>query len=99
MSGEIEQDPVVRQLREEITANDCAIVAAVNRRLELVGELWRHKAEHGYATTDPRREESLLAELAGANSGPLSTEGLRALLLSLLRLTRGEVGDARGRSG
>ena len=30
-------DPVVRQIREEISDNDRAIVEAINKRLKLVG--------------------------------------------------------------
>ena len=44
------------EIRREITENDEAIVAAVNRRLELVTELWELKAELGIDTVDPDRE-------------------------------------------
>ena len=42
-------DPLVGELREQITATDLAILAAFNRRLELVRRLRQHKAERGYA--------------------------------------------------
>jgi chorismate mutase len=90
-------DPTVRRLREEISELDRAIVEAVNSRLELVAELKRHKAARGIPFVDPERERQLLDELAAANRGPLSAEGLHELVTGLLDLTKREVsrdGDA-----
>jgi chorismate mutase / prephenate dehydratase len=82
---------VVRSLRAEITAIDREIVALVNRRLETVARLKRHKDEHGIAFVDPRREEQMVAERIGENAGPLSEDGLRAFYVELLALTKREV--------
>ena len=60
------------EIRQEIAENDRAIVAAVNRRLALVTELWALKAELGLDTLDPEREARLRAALAASNDGPLS---------------------------
>jgi chorismate mutase len=68
------------EIREEIAANDAEIVAAVNRRLRLVEELWRLKAERGDARLDPDRERRLREQLARENEGPLSREGLERLV-------------------
>ena len=38
-------DPMVRQLREQISDNDRAIVDAVNKRLKLVAQLCRQGTE------------------------------------------------------
>jgi chorismate mutase len=84
-------DPVVRDLRGEISEIDRAIVAAVNIRLELVARLKRYKESQGLPFLDPERERQLVAELAGANAGPLSDEGLRDLVAALLELTKREV--------
>jgi chorismate mutase/prephenate dehydratase len=86
MSGEIDR------FRREIGALDREILAAANRRLELVAELKRWKEEHDVAFVDPGREARLLDELAAANPGPLSEEGLRALFVELLALIKRELG-------
>ena len=82
------------ELRAAIAANDTEIVAAVNRRLELVAELWRLKADRGDARLDPDRERRLREELARWNGGPLSEEGLERLVDELLALTKRELGGA-----
>jgi chorismate mutase len=79
------------EIRRQITANDEAIVAAVNRRLELVIALWKLKAELGLDTVDPDRERLLRAALAATNGGPLSAEGLDRLVTELLGLTKNEL--------
>lgn len=85
------EDPVVRALRDEITEIDREIFAAVNRRLDLVARLKRHKDEHGISFVDPDRERRMLDERAGENTGPLSEEGLRAFYVELLALVKREV--------
>lgn len=92
MADDPGSDPLVRELREHISATDAEIVGAVNRRLELVRRLKEHKREHGYGFLDKGREEALLAELERGNSGPLSEEGLRELHALLLDLTKRELG-------
>ena len=79
------------EIRDEITANDEAIVGAVNRRLELVSALWALKAELGLDTVDPDRERRLRESLAAANGGPLSAAGLDRLVTELLALTKQEL--------
>jgi chorismate mutase len=89
-------DPVVRQLREEIAEVDRAIVAAVNARLELVARLKHHKDTHGIPFVDPERERQLVDDLARANGGPLTPEGLRELYDRLLDLTKRQMGREVG---
>jgi chorismate mutase len=79
-------------LRAEIAANDRAVVGAVNRRLELVAELWRLKDSRGAERLDPDRERRLREELQAANDGPLSPAGLDGLVTALLDLTKRELG-------
>jgi len=81
------------EIRREIVANDEAIVAAVNRRLALVAELWKLKAELGLDTVDPDRERRLRDALAAANAGPLSPAGLDRIVTDLLDLTKQELDD------
>jgi chorismate mutase len=84
-------DPLVRQLREQISETDRAIVALVNRRLELVRTVQRRKAELGLPRLDPGREERMLRDLRRANRGPLSAAGIEELHGRLLALTRSEL--------
>jgi chorismate mutase len=85
-------DPLVKELREQLSDNDVRIVEAVNIRLELVARLKAVKEELGLSFLDPAREEWLLRHLSQANQGPLSPEGLRELYTELLDLTKREVG-------
>ena len=91
-----ENDPVIRQLREQLSDNDVRIVEAINARLQLVARLKRVKAERGIEFLDPAREEWMLQYLARANRGPLSAEGLREIYLELLDLTKREVAREDG---
>lgn len=84
-------DPFVRETREQLSELDRSIFDAVNRRLELVKRLKRHKDEHGYAFVDPGREERMIEDAVAANPGPLSADGLRRLYAELLALTKREV--------
>jgi len=89
-------DPLIRQLREQISDNDRAIVEAVNKRLKLVAQLKRYKESRGIEFVDPDREEWMVQYLTRANRGPLSTEGLREIYAELLDLTKREVTRADG---
>ena len=85
-------DDPIRALRAELVALDERLVEAVNRRLELVAELKRVKAQRGLDFLDPAREQWLHEHLEAANRGPLSREGLHELVTELLDLTKREVG-------
>ncbi len=86
-----EDDPLIRQLREQVSDNDRAILEAVNKRLELVRRLKSYKESRGLSFVDPEREEWMLQYLSRANRGSLSPEGLRELFKALLDLTKREV--------
>ena len=87
-------DPLLRQLREQISDTDRAIVEAINARLKLVARIKSYKESRGLGFVDPEREEWMLQYLSRANRGPLSDEGLREIFAELLDLTKREV--ARG---
>jgi chorismate mutase len=89
--SEINRDPVVRQLREQISDNDLAILAAINRRLELVRRLKEYKTSRGFEFVDQAREDWMISYLTRANRGPLSGDGLREIYEALLDLTKREV--------
>jgi 3-deoxy-7-phosphoheptulonate synthase / chorismate mutase len=85
------QDPIIRQLREQVSDNDRALVEAINARLRLVTQLKRYKESRGIEFVDPEREEWMLRDLTRANRGPLSTEGLEQIYAEILDLTKREV--------
>jgi chorismate mutase len=86
-----EQDPLIRQLREQISDNDRALVEGINPRLKLVARLKSYKESRGLTFVDPEREEWMLQYLARANRGPLSADGLREVFEELLDLTKREL--------
>lgn len=85
------RDAAVDRLREQLADTDLGILAAVNRRLELVAELKRVKEELGMPFVDRGREQWMLELLTRENRGPLSTGGLEALYTELLALTKREL--------
>jgi len=87
-------DPILRQLREQVSDNDRAIIAAVNKRLQLVARIKAYKESRGFDFVDPEREEWMLAYQQRANRGPLSSEGLQEIYADILDLTKREVGRA-----
>jgi chorismate mutase len=85
------QDPVIRQLREQVSDNDRALIEAINARLRLVAKLKGYKESRGFDFVDPEREEWMLRDLSRANRGPLSQDGLEEIYRSILDLTKREV--------
>jgi chorismate mutase len=86
MSG----DGTLNELRDQISAIDREIFAAVNERLRLVARLKQVKQEQGLAFVDPEREAALLDERLRENDGPLSADGLRGFYVELLALVKRE---------
>jgi chorismate mutase len=87
-------DRTLESFRARITDLDREILAAVNRRIELVRELHSYKGEQGIPVRDLERERRLVELLDEANEGPLSREGLERLVEFVLGLVREE--NARG---
>ena len=48
-----EPDPIMRQLRDQISDNDRKLVDAVNKRLELVTRMKKYKESKGIDFIDP----------------------------------------------
>jgi chorismate mutase / prephenate dehydratase len=84
-------DRQIQELRAQISDNDRAIVKALNKRIELVARLKRHKESKGIPFLDPQQEENVLRDLSRVNRGPLSQDGLRGLYQEILDLTKREV--------
>ena len=91
MDTETDTHEALAGLREQVSAIDREIVEAINRRIEVVREIWAHKDEHGLDTVDPDRERWLHEHLAESNRGPLSPEGLKEIYAAILDLTKREV--------
>ncbi len=85
------QDPIIRQLREQVSDNDRALIEAINARLRLVAKLKSYKESRGIEFVDPEREEWMLRDMIRANRGPLSPEGLEQIYTAILDLTKREV--------
>jgi chorismate mutase len=85
------QDPVIRQLREQVSDNDRALIEAINARLRLVSKLKQYKESRGLDFVDPEREEWMLRDMTRANRGPLSPDGLEQIYAAILDLTKREV--------
>ena len=81
----------IGDFRDRIGAVDRELLAAINKRIELVHALHEHKRAEGIPLQDPDREQQLIVELQAANSGPLSAEGVAALFRHVLDLTRREL--------
>ena len=81
----------IEALRSRLVGEDEQIVAAFNRRLELVAELKRVKEEQGVGFLDPAREDWLREHLAEVSAGPISAAGLDELVTLLLDLTKREL--------
>jgi chorismate mutase / prephenate dehydratase len=84
-------DRQIQELRAQISDNDRAIVRALNKRVELVARLKRHKEAQGIPFVDPQQEDNVLRDLSRVNRGPLSQDGLRGLYREILDLTKREV--------
>ncbi len=82
-------------LRAEIEALDRSLLETLNRRLELVAAVRRHKDEVGERWIDPEREAELLQALVAANGGPLSERGVRAIFSAILDVLKQEVAAER----
>jgi chorismate mutase len=83
-------DPV-EESRTQITATDHELLAALNRRLEIVRRLHDYKQREGIPLRDPGREEALIAALQAENAGPLSSEAVARFFHFVLDLTREEI--------
>ncbi len=97
--AEQNDDPLIRQLREQISDADRTIIEAVNARLKLVAKLKAYKESRGLSFVDPEREEWMLSYLSRANRGPLSGEGLNEIFGEILDLTKREVGRSTEAGG
>ncbi len=64
------------QLRTEIDAVDRELLAALNRRAQLAGEVGEIKRVEGSAVYRPEREAQVIAQLQSLNPGPLKADNI-----------------------
>lgn len=64
------------ELRMEIDALDRELLAALNRRAALAGEVGEIKRVEGSVVYRPEREAQVIAQLQALNSGPLKAENI-----------------------
>jgi len=88
--GNVGDDPVIKQFRDQISDNDLKIIDAVNKRLKLVKQLRAYKEQHGVDFLDPAREEWMLTFVSRANKGPLSRDALTELYRNIIEITKRE---------
>jgi len=79
------------RLREQIAAVDRELLAALNRRLELVARVQEHKQETGARLIDAKREAELIGELTAANEGPLSESAVQSVFAAVLDVMKQEL--------
>jgi chorismate mutase/prephenate dehydratase len=95
MAESQDADPVVRQMRAEISDIDRALVEHINKRLRLVERLKEYKESRGYSFVDPAREAWMVQDLQRANRGPLTADGLKEIYEEILAMTKREVSERR----
>ena len=81
-------DPVIKQYREQISDNDIKILEALNKRVKLVKSLKDYIDAHGVSFYDPAQEDWVITYLSRANRGPLSSEGLREIYQLILQVAK-----------
>jgi chorismate mutase len=89
--GMTENDPVIKQYREQISDNDLKILEALNKRLQLVDKLKMYKDSKGISFVDPAQEDWVITYLSRSNRGPLSREGLEKVFRIVLAVTKEEL--------
>lgn len=83
-------DPLIRQFRDEITENDLLLVELINKRVDLVTRLRAYKAKTGVAFVDQTREDLMIDFVKRANAGPISDAGLEELYRHLVEVSKRE---------
>ncbi|HEV8251399.1 MAG TPA: prephenate dehydrogenase/arogenate dehydrogenase family protein [Gaiellaceae bacterium] len=90
LSTHADIDPELARLRDRISAVDRELVAALNRRVELVRRVQELKREAGAPAIDAEREAAQFETLASENPGPLSTAALTSVFAAVLDVMKQE---------
>jgi chorismate mutase/prephenate dehydratase len=83
-----ENDPVIKQFREQISDNDLKVVDLLNKRIKLVTQLWQYKRQHDMDVYAPAQEDWLLTYATRANKGPISSDALHEIYRHVIEVTQ-----------
>ncbi|MFB6286461.1 MAG: chorismate mutase [Candidatus Bipolaricaulia bacterium] len=70
--------------RRHIDEIDAELLRLLNRRLELVRQIGRAKADSGASIVDPDREAAIVERLLAANVGPLDADSVRRIFETII---------------
>jgi chorismate mutase/prephenate dehydratase len=91
-----ENDPVIKQFREQISDNDLKVVDLLNKRIKLVTQLWQYKRQHDMDVYAPAQEDWLLTYATRANKGPISSDALHEIYRHVIEVTQHEARRSLG---
>ncbi len=74
----------LEHLRSKIDLLDKQILALLNKRFDIAGEIGKVKRASSVNAYDPEREAALLKKLCNLNPGPIKNETLRAIYREIL---------------
>jgi chorismate mutase len=72
-------EKALAECRERIDALDRQLVDLLNARSRIVEQIGRIKGECGMRIYEPKREEEVLGNVEGHNSGPMSHDAVRRI--------------------
>lgn len=75
---------ILADYRKRIDAVDRELVRLLNTRAQIAVEIWRMKDEAGIQHKDWKREAEILNGVANKNPGPLSSDWLQKIYLTIL---------------
>lgn len=79
---------VLHRRRKAIDLLDAELVRLLNERARIAHELAFIKKSSGLPVYDGRREQQILEQICGHNSGPLDHEGLVSIFRCIIRESR-----------
>jgi chorismate mutase/prephenate dehydratase len=81
-------DEALRGLRERIDATDRELLALLNRRATLAGEVGEIKKREGSPVFRPEREAQVIDGLKAANTGPLAADSIAPIWREIMSACR-----------
>ncbi|MGL1934081.1 MAG: chorismate mutase [Fibrobacterales bacterium] len=78
----------IQNYRDEIDEIEKQLLTILNRRAELAIKIGEIKRVDDIPIFDPIREDEILDRVAGNNPGPLSTESIKEIFLTIITHTR-----------
>lgn len=77
-------DSQLATLRDRVDAIDTQLLALLNARAAVVGDIYTLKEQHGTPRFNRARTEAILERLVRLNRGPLSTQDMHELFTPIL---------------